>query len=218
HAEGKAHVHATRVRAHRLVDELTEFTEGDDLLHARLHLRTRHAEDDAVDEDDLASAEVGVKSGAEVEQSADAPVHRDGPCRRPVGAGDQLEQGAHSAAVASQDADGAPAGDDEVNLAQCFAPALQVGLSLAGEPLDKLRLEARVLGADGPALEALGHTLHLNGVQSTFRPGRRHTDSANSSRRASNNDEAPHSNAIDTSVTHARGAASGSRWSIKMAW
>src|SRR5205814_3895592 len=69
--EPEAHVHPRGISAHRQVDELLELGEVDDLVEVLADRRAPQAEDRAVEVDVLASREVGVKAGAELEQRAD---------------------------------------------------------------------------------------------------------------------------------------------------
>ena len=70
-----------RVVAHRLVDELVEAGELDDLVEALDELLAGHAEDRAVEEDVLAARQVGVEAGAELEQRRHRAVDAR-PCPR----------------------------------------------------------------------------------------------------------------------------------------
>ena len=76
--EAEPHVHARRVRPHRHVDEPLELRERDDLVHVPPDGLALQAKDCAVEIDVLAARELGVEAGAELEQRADAPFHRDG--------------------------------------------------------------------------------------------------------------------------------------------
>ena len=81
--EAKPHVHAGRIRLDRRVDELRELGEVDDFVEARAAIsRLRQAEHDAVDEDVLASGDLGMKAGAELDERGDAAVDRDRAARR----------------------------------------------------------------------------------------------------------------------------------------
>ena len=73
--EPEPHVHPGRVRPYRQVDELLELGERDDLVHCFPHARAGEAVDRAVQEDVLATGEVGVEAGPELEQAM-RPGHR----------------------------------------------------------------------------------------------------------------------------------------------
>ena len=69
HGEGEAHEHAARVALHRRVEEPTDLAELDDLVELALDLGSRHPQDGAVELDVLASGELGVEPGADLEQA-----------------------------------------------------------------------------------------------------------------------------------------------------
>ena len=77
--ESKAHVHARGVGLHRRVDEVLELGERHDLVEARGDLALRQAEHHAVDEDVLASGDLRVESGAQLDERRDAAVDRTDP-------------------------------------------------------------------------------------------------------------------------------------------
>ena len=74
--ERQPHVHAARVALDRRVEELLDLGEGDDLVELAADLGPAHAEDRAVEEDVLAAGQLGMESGADLEQRADASVDR----------------------------------------------------------------------------------------------------------------------------------------------
>ena len=80
HGEPEAHVHARRVVLDRLVDELLQLGEGDDLVEAAVDLLARHAVERGVDVDVLAAGQLGVEAGAELEQRRQ-PAARRAPAR-----------------------------------------------------------------------------------------------------------------------------------------
>ena len=73
--EAEADVHAGGVRFDRLIDEIGDAGERDDLVEARVDLLARKAEHDAVDVDVLAAGDLGMKAGAELDQRGHAAVH-----------------------------------------------------------------------------------------------------------------------------------------------
>ena len=68
HREAEPHVHARRVVLDRLVDEAFETGEAHDVVVARLDLGALQAEHRSVDEDVLATRDLGVEAGAELDQ------------------------------------------------------------------------------------------------------------------------------------------------------
>ena len=70
--EGEPRVHARRVVLHLVVDERLELGERDDLVEDLRDVAPRQAEDRPVQEEVLAAGEVGVESGAELEERGDA--------------------------------------------------------------------------------------------------------------------------------------------------
>ena len=82
HREAEAHVHARRVVLHRLVDELLEPGEVDDLVEPRVDLPLATAEDRAVQVDVLAAGQLGVEARPQLEQRRDLS-RRSGSSRCP---------------------------------------------------------------------------------------------------------------------------------------
>ncbi len=83
HREAQPHVHAGGVVLHRLVDELLDPAEVDDLVEAPVELATGQAQDRAVEVDVLPAGQLGVEAAAELEQrrqpaAACAPAPRSG--------------------------------------------------------------------------------------------------------------------------------------------
>ncbi len=62
HREAESDVHAARVDLHRLVDEVTDAAELDDVVHRVGHVLPGESEHGAVEEDVLAAGEVRVKA------------------------------------------------------------------------------------------------------------------------------------------------------------
>ena len=79
--EPESHVHARRVGADRKIDEPLELRERDDLVHHLANPRARQPVDRPVQVDVLASGEIGMEAGAELEQRRDAPARLDPPRR-----------------------------------------------------------------------------------------------------------------------------------------
>jgi hypothetical protein len=77
--EPESYVHARRVVLHRRVDELLDAGEADDLVEPRVELLLAQPEDGAVEVDVLPSRELGMESGAQLEQRGDLAVRGDPP-------------------------------------------------------------------------------------------------------------------------------------------
>ena len=76
--EPEPHRHPARVGTDRPVDRVLDLGERDDLVEALANLGAPQALDRAVQEDVLASGEVGMEAGAELEQRADPALDLDG--------------------------------------------------------------------------------------------------------------------------------------------
>jgi hypothetical protein len=111
--EREPQVHAARVVLDRRVDEALDLGEGDDLVELAHDLVALHAEHGAVQKDVLASAQLRVEAGADLEQRADAAADARVAGRRLGDAREQLQQRALACAVAADDADGLAARDLE---------------------------------------------------------------------------------------------------------
>ena len=103
--KAEAHVHAGGVRADWDVDEALELRKGDDLLHVPPDRVALEAENGPVQIDVLASGELGVEAGAELEQRSDSALHGNRPGRRLDDPGDEPEQRRLARAVAADQAD-----------------------------------------------------------------------------------------------------------------
>ena len=103
--EPEAHEHPRRVGAHGDVDEVLELRERDDLVEALADVRALQPEDRAVEEDVLASGEVGMEAGAELEQRADPAADVDAALGRLDDPGDDAQQRALARAVAADEAE-----------------------------------------------------------------------------------------------------------------
>ena len=73
--EREADVHAAGVALHRRVDELLDVGELDDLVELAFDLGLAHAEDRAVQVDVLASGQLGVEAGADLQQRRHAAAN-----------------------------------------------------------------------------------------------------------------------------------------------
>ncbi len=105
HREGEADVHAARVALHRRVEEALDLGELDDLVELAAHLGAAHPEDRAVEVDVLATAQLRVEAGADLEQAADPAAHCDPSLGRLGDPAQDLQEGRLAGAVPSDDAE-----------------------------------------------------------------------------------------------------------------
>src|SRR5207302_8193431 len=73
--ERQPNVHAARIALHRRIEKLINLGEGDDLVKFLSDLAAAHPQDRAVEIDVLSSGQFGVKSGADLQQAADAAAN-----------------------------------------------------------------------------------------------------------------------------------------------
>ena len=102
----------------RRVDELLAFREGDDLVELPGDLGLGHAENRAVQEDVLAARQLGMKTGADLQQAGDPAPHRDLTGGRRRHLGKNLEQGALARAIPADDAQHFPFSDVEAHVVE----------------------------------------------------------------------------------------------------
>ena len=122
--ETKTCLHAARISTKRSIDEIAEFAERDDLLLLGDDFATGHAQAEPAHHDVLATAVIGVKSGAEFENRRDPAVDFDGARVGGERAGNELEQRGLSCAVATDDADDLAAADLKRNIGQRGEPLM----------------------------------------------------------------------------------------------
>ena len=101
--ERKPDVHAARIALDRRVDELLDPGELDDGVEVARDLLALHPQDGAVQEDVLASGELGMKARADLEQAADAPPDLRAPPRRRGDPRQDLQQRRLARAVLADD-------------------------------------------------------------------------------------------------------------------
>ena len=118
HREGEAKLHPARVPLYGRIDERADVGELDNLIEAALDLLAFHAEDRAVQEDVLAPCELGVESGADLEQGPHAAAEPRLAFGRRGDPGEDLEQGALAGAVVADDAHRLASLDLEAHVAQ----------------------------------------------------------------------------------------------------
>ncbi len=90
--KAEADVHPRRVGLDRLVDELADAREFEDLVHPALDLRPGEPEQHAVDDDVLAPGDLGVKARAQLDQCRHPPADLHAPLSRPEDPADHLER------------------------------------------------------------------------------------------------------------------------------
>ena len=73
--KGQPHLHAGAEMFERRVDKALDFRESHDLVEFAVDLSLAHAENRAAQVDIFASGQLGMKSGADFEQAADAAVN-----------------------------------------------------------------------------------------------------------------------------------------------
>ncbi len=118
HRKPEPHVHAGGVGLDRCVDEFRELGEVHDVIEPILNLPFREAEHDPVDEDVLATRNLGVKSRAELDQRRHAAVHAHdaaGPLRDPR---DELQRRALPRSISANDTEGRALRDEERHVVQ----------------------------------------------------------------------------------------------------
>ena len=116
--EGQPHIHAGGITLHRRIEELLHARKIDDRVELAGDLLAPHAEDGAVEIDVLASGQLGMKAGADLEQAADAAVQIDLARARLGDAAEDLQQRALARAIAPDDADDLTLLDVEADVAQ----------------------------------------------------------------------------------------------------
>jgi hypothetical protein len=173
HREPQAHEHARRVGSRRLIDELPDVGELDDLVEAIQHLVARQAEQHAADRDVLAAGELRVKAGAQLDEGGHPARDADGPGVGPINPGDEPEQGALPGAVLTDDAEGLSPRDREVDAVERLE-AVVAQQPPAPESVDDRGLQ-RPLPPPRAQAEPLAHAPELDGRW-------RHTSSTTSHR------------------------------------
>src|SRR5919106_3487306 len=138
--EAEAHGHPGRVRADRPVDRVLELGEGDDLVEALADVRAAQALDRAVQVNVLATGEVGVEAGAELEQRSDPALGADAARRRLDDPRDDPKQGRLPRAVPADEADRLAARDVHRDVAERPDVGRLAAASLNEEVLERSRV------------------------------------------------------------------------------
>src|SRR5262245_4388093 len=82
YGKGEPNIHARRVALHRRLDKFLYASEIDDLIELARDLGASHAKDRTIEIDVLAAGQLGVESGADLEQRRSSPAEADLPARR----------------------------------------------------------------------------------------------------------------------------------------
>ena len=145
--ESQPHVHAARVALDGRVEELLDLGEVDDLVKLPGDLPPRHAQDRAVEIDVLAARQLGMKAGADLEQTADPSVETDLAPGRLGDPAQDLQQSRLAGAVAADDPDDLPWLDIEGNIiegSEIIGVAISTGGAVQGFPDVRVGLKARL--------------------------------------------------------------------------
>src|SRR5205085_9727519 len=115
HGDGKreAHVHARRMRFHGAVEERSELGELEDRRQFLFDFGWGGTEECGVECGVVATAELRMKAGAELEDRRDGALRLERPAARLRHVAQELEQRAFACAVLADDADGLAALDLE---------------------------------------------------------------------------------------------------------
>src|SRR5207237_8280898 len=106
HGESEPHVHARGVALDRDVEKTAQLREGHNLVEVARDFRVLHAEDRTVQVNILASGQLAVKAGSDLEQTSDAAIESGPSLRRFGDAREDFQQCGFACAV---DADAAEA-------------------------------------------------------------------------------------------------------------
>ena len=186
-AEGEAGLHAARIGPERLVDELLQLAEGDDLRLLAPHLLRGHAQAEAAHADVLAPGVVRVEAGPQLQDGGQTPLHRHASAGGGERAREDLQERALAGAVVAHEAQHLAARDLEIH-----APQGPEGL--VARPAEEPLLQHRAAGGVDP--EALAD------VRAADRGGGAHSRSPKSGR-SSQKMRAPraHETGASTSTT-----------------
>ena len=108
-----------RVGLERLVDDVSQFAEIDDLVDPRIDLGSRHAEAKPSQIDVLAAAEIGMKPGPEFENGADPAGDFNFSAARGQRTGQDLEQGALAGPIPTDQSEYLATAKLERDVSQC---------------------------------------------------------------------------------------------------
>ena len=176
--ERQPHVHAARIVLHRRIEEPLHLGEGDDFVELAVDLGAAHAEDRAIQEDVLASRQLGMEARPDFQQRADAAADLRLPPRRLDDARQHLEQRALARAVAADHADHFARLDVEGDTvqrpeavllapgrarlaAQCAADPSERRLGAVGDRIAQSPVAVMLLGAEDLVL--LGEVVDFDG-------------------------------------------------------
>ena len=163
HGKAETHIHPRRICLHRRVDELFELGKLDDLFEAGGDLALGETEHDAVDEDVLASGDLGVEPRTQLDERRDSTVHHHRPRRRFRNAGHQLQHRALARPVAADDTERPPGRYREGHVPH--GGKRLVRLQVANQAARQQRaLQRRKLTAPAVAAVDLRGVAHFDGV------------------------------------------------------
>ena len=117
--EGEAHVHAAGVELHLRIDEVLDLAELHDVVEDPLDHLLGESQHRAVEEDVVATGELRLKSGPELQQRREAAANMDLARRRLQDAADALEQGRLARSVVADESHGLVRVDRETDVLQC---------------------------------------------------------------------------------------------------
>ena len=116
--EAQPHGHARRVRLDGRVEELLDARKAHDLIEARGDLLARQSQQQPRDLDVLAPRDLGMESGAQLEQRGEPSPHLDGAPRRADDPRQELQQRRLAGAVGADDPERLARGDLEGDFRQ----------------------------------------------------------------------------------------------------
>ena len=92
HREGQSQIHAARIALHRRIDEALNFGERDDLVEAACDTRAIQSQDRPVEIDVVPAGELGMETGADLQERPDASANLGVPGGGVGDAREQLQQ------------------------------------------------------------------------------------------------------------------------------
>src|SRR5262249_49995367 len=168
HGEAEPRVQAGRVSLHRRVDQRGDVGKLDDRVELAVDLAAREPEQPRPEGDGLASGQLRVKAGAELDQRDDVTGDADRAAGRPGYARDQLQQGRLAGAVAADHAEAGALADLERDVAHGVDRRIDaaargaVHLSArSSQPVD-LRRDQIAKRARSASAITLRHAIELN--------------------------------------------------------
>jgi len=115
-----------------------ELREGDDLIEVARDFRVLHAEDRAIEINVLASGQLAMKPGSDLEQTSHAPIEPCPPFGRFGDARENFQQRRFAGAIDADDAETFARNDVEIDSAKSPEGAIGVRLAAASQTIDRL--------------------------------------------------------------------------------